>query len=253
MLKLGDSSRLAFSTGDINLSSAFYESVGFRVMNDNEGSRTFTDGLLTICVSPGENNSRSMEYCSGDPDRVAELLRDLSLECEISEKENALQTIQFTGIKDININVLNSSFTSFPKSENTERVIDFWKRFEADPATELPLDIENPKLGFFTEFSQSIEDPFGAIKFWQKLGFEVITQQTEPYNWGTVTDGVNIFGFHESGSPGNPLAITYLARGMREKIEKLRSDGVNVKSDSEGSNFITSPEGMNFMLFDIDY
>ena len=118
-----------------------------------------------------------------------------------------------------------------------------------------PQDFSNPDkyankvCGLFGELAHPVQDIDKSMIFWEKLGFKLLSRMTTPYNWTIISDGLSIIGLHQTESFVKP-AITFFACDMKEKIEKLKTNGLAGFTDKGGSNIVlTTPEEQNINLF----
>ena len=96
----------------------------------------------------------------------------------------------------------------------------------------------NKICGLFGEFAHPVTDLEKSISFWEKLGFKAISKFTSPYPWAIISDGLAVVGLHQTKQFLLPT-ITYFAKDMKEKIEKLKSSGITEYIKTDGSLNIT--------------
>ena len=118
-----------------------------------------------------------------------------------------------------------------------------------------PQDYSNPAkyvnkvCGLFGEFAHPVEDLDISISFWEKLGFVALSKYSSPYPWAIISDGMAIVGLHQTNTFKDPT-ITFFASDMKEKIERLKSNGLdNFSETSSGNIVLTTPEQQKINLF----
>jgi predicted lactoylglutathione lyase len=118
-----------------------------------------------------------------------------------------------------------------------------------------PEDLTNPdkypnqRCGVFGEYAQPVKNLDQSVAFWQKLGFQVISSFTSPYNWAIMSDGLNVIGLHQNKHFTSPT-ITYFAADMRSKIEHLKAAGLAADAIKDQANItLTTPEQQHINLF----
>ena len=82
------------------------------------------------------------------------------------------------------------------------------------------------KLGKFVELSVAVPDLAKSVPFYERLGFEKIEQNWEPWPWSILTDGgitVNL----SQATPGG-LVLNYIASDMPERVGQIESLGVPI-------------------------
>ena len=91
-------------------------------------------------------------------------------------------------------------------------------------------------------FCNPVTDIDNSMKFWKKLGFKLHSKMALPYPWAIISDGLNIVGLHNTTSFSNPT-ITFFAVDMKDKIEKLKKDGLDNFTEKKGQSniVVTTP------------
>jgi hypothetical protein len=70
-----------------------------------------------------------------------------------------------------------------------------------------------------------------------------------PYNWAIISDGLNIVGLHQTKDFTTPT-ITFFAADMKDKIEKLKTEGLKDFVDKGAASItIHTPENQHINLF----
>jgi predicted lactoylglutathione lyase len=107
----------------------------------------------------------------------------------------------------------------------------------------------NKACGMFGEFAHPVADLDASLAFWEKLGFTFASKFTAPYPWAIISDGLAIVGLHETRSFDYP-AITFFAADMKEKVEKLKAEGMEYTERGGASSVVVeTPEKQHVFLF----
>jgi hypothetical protein len=112
-----------------------------------------------------------------------------------------------------------------------------------------PSKYVNKVCGLFGEFCHPVKDLETSLVFWQKIGFTVLSKFDMPNPWAIVSDGLSIVGLHQTTEFTYP-AITFFAADSKEKIAKLKSEGLQNYTEKGESNIVlTTPEQQHIFLF----
>jgi len=116
-----------------------------------------------------------------------------------------------------------------------------------------PAKYVNKTCGMFGELACPVEDLESAIAFWGKLGFAAVSKFSNPYPWAILSDGLGIVGLHQTAHFTQP-SITFFAADMKEKIARLKEQGLeNFKEKGESNIVLTTPEGQQINLFKLGF
>lgn len=83
------------------------------------------------------------------------------------------------------------------------------------------------KLGKFVEISVGVIDLGQSLPFFERLGFEKLDQNWEPWPWAILTDGTITFNLSQQAGPSYPV-LNYFSSDMKQRAEELRSAGIDV-------------------------
>jgi catechol 2,3-dioxygenase-like lactoylglutathione lyase family enzyme len=83
------------------------------------------------------------------------------------------------------------------------------------------------KLGKFAELSIGATDLSRTLTFFERLGFEKLDLNWEPWPWAVITDGVLTANLVQFSGPSAPI-LSYVSGDMRDRVEQLKSFGLNV-------------------------
>src|SRR5438552_1872662 len=110
-----------------------------------------------------------------------------------------------------------------------------------------PQDYNNPDkyvnktCGMFGEFAFPVKNLDNSILFWEKLGYKTLSKKSSPYPWAISSDGLGIVGLHQTNSFSVPT-ITFFASDSKNKIEKLKQNGLaNFSEQGESNIVLTTP------------
>jgi predicted lactoylglutathione lyase len=113
-----------------------------------------------------------------------------------------------------------------------------------------PEKYVNKVCGMYGEFAHPVKDLEQSILFWEKLGFKALTKYTAPHPWAILSDGLAIVGLHQTKHFTQPT-ITFFASDMKDRISKLKSEGLKDFIETMGPSNITltTPEKQKINLF----
>lgn len=243
---LGNITAITITTPDLETSLAFYLKLGFKEVFRADMPFPWiqiTDGALLIMLRKDNQPYIALTYYVNDVDKTFTELTAAGISFVTKPNPN-----------DITKRCLMHS----PDGMNIS-LVTLFEGFSQPPGPTLltmpPSDFSNPEkypnlvCGIFGEFACPVKDIDGSMEFWSKLGFVLLSRRTAPYPWAIISDGLSIIGLHQTDSFTKPT-ITFFAKDMKEKIEKLKSTGMTAITEKGGSNIVvTSPEKQNINLF----
>jgi hypothetical protein len=108
------------------------------------------------------------------------------------------------------------------------------------------------KLGKFVEISAGVIDVGQVLPFFERLGFEKLDQNWEPWPWAVLSDGTITLNLSQQAGPSYPV-LNYFSSDMQQRVEELRSAGIDVVSvhDREVPAVVggfETPDGIEFSL-----
>lgn len=83
------------------------------------------------------------------------------------------------------------------------------------------------KLGEFVEISVAVTDLAKSLFFLERLGFEKVDQNWEPWPWAILVDGSVTLSVSQT-TPGLPV-LSYLAEDMEDRIRQFESAGIDIR------------------------
>jgi predicted lactoylglutathione lyase len=247
MAYLGNVSQITIGTSDLAESVAFYEKMGFRVVNQNTKPNPWaqvTDDTILILL-----NQDAMQY-----------IGFTYFNPQMADIVNKLKKAEVPIIMEIeNIQVIFSSPSGFWIS-----LINYDASSMFQPAGQTLADIPqsdwanapapNADLGIFGELATPVEDLDKEIAFWEMIGFKV-SKFGGPYPWAIGQDGQNVIGLHNT-SEFDRSAITFFAKDMADKIKALKEKGLDsfdpfggTGGNNDANQILNTPEGQRFFLF----
>lgn len=107
-------------------------------------------------------------------------------------------------------------------------------------------------LGKFVEISLGVNDLAESQLFFERLGFQKLDQNWDPWPWTVLTDGLVTLNLSEYGGASEPV-LNYLASDMTERIERISKLGVDVvpiheRNLPEVEGVLETPEGIGVSL-----
>ncbi len=83
------------------------------------------------------------------------------------------------------------------------------------------------KLGKFVEISVGVIDVGQTLPFFERLGFEKLDQNWEPWPWAILSDGTITLNLSQQSGPSYPV-LNYFSSDMKQRVEELKSAGIDV-------------------------
>ncbi|MBV7338612.1 hypothetical protein KFU94_62420 [Chloroflexi bacterium TSY] len=93
-----------------------------------------------------------------------------------------------------------------------------------------PTDMHRPSgtpifaCGKFGEYAMGVKSFQDSAAFWQKLGFKILHESSEPYPWGILYDQMMVLGLHQTDEFSGPH-VTYFAPDMLDRTTQLKEIG----------------------------
>lgn len=237
-MKLGNIACLTVKATDLQSSLPFYEKLGFERVDgyvaDNP-SIPFSDGILLLLLKASDESGGELTYFTENLDERIKHLK--ASEIAFNRKEQ--NEVSFTDPSGLSVRVIQADTFKMEKPQGKS-----WS-----------------KCGRFYEVSIETKSVDSSIEFWNKLGFEVTYREPPTARWATLSDGNIKLGLYEKGTCPHKFknpSLTYFEPDMAERIERLKSDGVEFVEElrnAEGKvdNAIAeAPDGQYFFLFFYD-
>lgn len=234
---LGAQTRLVLSCKNVIESLTWWSRIGFRpagvTSSRPDSVITLTDGQVTITLIKDPLPSPIMMFASANIKALKDSLDQLEIATTVDVKGPTLGEIRLVSPNGVHIAVRPG--------------ID-------EPMIPMPGD-SNMICGKLTELSVGTSYIKREVTFWEKLNFTTKRSGKEPYPFHLLTDGSTVVGLHENRDIPT-LSLTYFAKDMRERIDRLRKSGITFSeeipaADGAVANVIMlSPEGTRVQLFE---
>lgn len=251
-MKLGEATQIAVGTNDIKTSFDFYKKLGFEKIKEDTLPYPWiqiSDGSILILLNQDGQKYIGLHYFARDMDKKVSQLEKMGIRFaqKTQPKGKPFQAI-FLSPDSLGVNLISYNPTDMYQPEG------FTLRNFPKEDFAKPEKYPNPKCGIFGEFCHPVKDLKKSIEFWEKLGFEALSVNQQPYPWAILSDGLNILGLHQTKDFDYP-AITYFAPDMGDRIKKLKEEGIDTITEWKGEGgstnnvIVTTPEGQKFFLF----
>ena len=245
--KLGDVTAITMSTPDLDISLEYYQRLGFTLSWRIDAPFPLiqmTDGASLLMLRLEKSPYFALSYFVKELEKVVAEVEGCGI--VFSQKPNANDFIKkylMQSPDGLNISLMNfgDGFVQPPgPTMLTMLQEDYFK----------PDKYANKVCGMFGELAHPVKDLEKSILFWKQLGFAVLSKFASPYPWAILSDGLAVVGLHHTNNFSYP-AITFFASDMKEKIGKLKSNGLKDYSESggQGNIVLTTPEKQHINLF----
>ena len=249
--QLGNISAITISSPDLEKSLQYYQKLGFAEVMRFDFPFPWiqiSDEALLIMLRLDDTPYIALTYYVKEFDQIVTSL-----------EEKGISFIK----KPIPSDMLKRALFQSPDGMNISLVmiVDGFKR----PAGQTMLTMNqedyfkpdtytNKVCGMFGELAHPVKNLGDSITFWQKLGFSVLSKFESPYPWAIISDGLSIVGLHQTKDFNFP-AITFFASDMKERINKLKTDGLSDFKERGGSGnvVLTTPEQQHIFLFSLGF
>ena len=245
--QLGEISALTIATPDLEASLRYYQKLGFKEIFRMDFPFPWiqiTDEALLIMLRKSDDPYLALTYYSGEAEKIANELEKKGISFISKPKDSDMvKRFLFQSPDGLNISLVAIA-EGFRRPGGTTMLTmnqaDYFK----------PETYTNKTAGMFGELAHPVTNLDESIAFWEKLGFQVLSKFASPYPWAIISDGLSVVGLHQSKHFSYP-AITFFASDMKDKIEALKSQGLeNFKEMSGPSNIVlTTPEQQHVFLF----
>ena len=243
---LGEITAFTISSPDLDKSLAYYKQLGFYELFRADWPFPWiqiSDGVLLIMLRQDTTPYIALTYYVRDIAGVTKDLEHKGIEFAFRpKKEDPIQRYLINSPDGLNISLVNiiEGFSQPPGPGMLQmQPNDYFK----------PETYVNKTCGLFGEFAHPVANLEESLRFWEKLGFVMISKFSSPYPWAIISDGLSIVGLHQSNHFSFP-AITYFAADMKEKIERLVTGGLTNYTERGPSNIVlTTPEEQHLFLF----
>lgn len=248
--KLGTVSAITISSPDLERSLQFYQKLGF----DEVGRMDFpvpwiqvSDGALLIMLRKDTDPYIALTYYV---DNIEEIVQELEAEgIQFIIKPNSSDFVKRYVMKSpdgTSVSLVQVPDNGFQQPAGPTMLTmpqeDYMK----------PEKYVNKTIGMWGEFAESVEDLATSLKFWEKLGLVALSKYEQPQPWAILSDCLAIVGVHQTTEWTGYPVMTFFAADMKDKLEKLKSEGLEFHKDYGGGNVVLkTPENQYLNLFNM--
>jgi catechol 2,3-dioxygenase-like lactoylglutathione lyase family enzyme len=244
---LGDISALTIATADLETSLKYYQQLGFKEVMRMDFPFPWiqvTDDALLIMLRKADESYLALTYYAANAENIAADIESKGIQFTSKPKDgDMVKRYVFQSPDGLNISLVGIPDGFSKPAGKTMLTMDQQDYFKPDTYT-------NKTAGMFGELAHPVADLNKSIGFWETIGFKPISKFTSPYPWAILSDGLAVVGLHQTTHFTYP-AITFFASDMKDKIEKLKTQGLeNFKERGGPSNIVlTTPEQQHIFLF----
>jgi predicted lactoylglutathione lyase len=245
--RLGNVTAITIASPDPEASLKFYQKLGFKELMRMDFPFPWiqiTDEALLIMLRKDNNPYIALTYYVKNIDQI------------VNELE--AQGISFTQ-KPKSKDIVKRYVMQSPDGMNISLVHIPENGFQQPPGPTMltmpqedyskPEKYVNKTIGMWGEFAEPVKDLEASIAFWEKLGFVALSKYQSPQPWAILSDGLAIVGLHQTDEFSN-VCMTYFASDMKDKLEKLKNEGLEVyKQFGAGNAVVKTPENQYINLF----
>ena len=244
---LGDVTAITITSPNLDDSLQFYEQLGFKELFRADFPFPWlqiTDGALLIMLRQDNNPYIALTYYCKEIDKVVAQLQQAAIVAKsIPTPSPDIKRYLIQSPDGLNITLVTHVDGFAQPPGPTMLTMPQQDYFDSEKYV-------NKSCGRYGEFAHPVTDLDQSIDFWQKLGFQSMSKFTSPYPWAILSDGLAVVGLHQTQHFTQPI-ITYFAKDMKEKIEKLKESSIKEYLPTEVSANITltTPEKQHINLF----
>lgn len=245
---LGEITAFTVATADLEESLEFYQMLGFSELMRADWPFPWiqvSDGVVLIMLKKDTQPYMALTYYVKDIDRVVKGLEQKGITFAVRpQPKEVVKRYLLKSPDELSISLV-SMVDGFKQPTGVGMLgmqqEDYFK----------PEKYINKVCGLYGEFAHPVADIQQSIEFWKLLGFEVISEFTSPYAWAIMSDGLSVVGLHQTQHFNTP-AITFFASDMRQKIARLKENGLtDYAEQGPGNIVITTPEDQKIFLFQL--
>ena len=243
---LGEITAFTITSPDLEQSLAYYQRLGFKELYRADWPFPWiqiTDGVLLIMLRADPNPYIALTYYVKDINGVVAGLDKKGIKFTFRAKDSdQLKRYVMQSPDGLTISLVNiiEGFTRPPgPGMLTMPQQDYFN----------PDKYVNKVCGLFGEYAHPVTNLEKSLEYWTLLGFNAISKFTAPYPWAIISDGLSIVGLHQTDKFNYPV-ITFFAADMKDKINKLKEQGLTDYTEQGPSNIVlTTPEQQHINLF----
>ncbi len=244
--KLGDITAITITSPNLEASLQYYQKLGFSEVMQSDFPFPWiqvSDGVLLIMFRLSKEPYCALTYYTKD---IAQIVPELEQAGIIfSEKAKDSDMVKRYLLKSPDgLNITLVSIVDGFKQPPGPGMLHMAQQDYFNPEKYV-----NKVCGMYAEFAHPVADLEKSISFWAILGFTPLSKFTAPYPWAILSDGLAVVGLHQTTTFSYP-AITFFAADMKEKINKLKEQGLtNFTETGQGNIVLTTPEKQHINLF----
>jgi predicted lactoylglutathione lyase len=244
--QLGEISALTIASPDLETSLNFYKKLGFREVMRMDFPFPWiqiTDDALLIMLREAHEQYLALTYYVKEIDKVVAEVESKGIQFSSRPRNSDfVKRYVFESPDGLNISLVHISDGFSKPSGKTMLTMDQSDYFK-------PQAYTNKIVGMFGELANPVKNLHVSISFWESIGFTVLSKFASPYPWAILSDGLSIIGLHQTSQYDYP-AITFFASDMKEKIERLKQQGLDhYEEKGSGNIVVTTPEQQHIFLF----
>ena len=244
--QLGEISALTIASPDLEISLQFYQKLGFREVMRMDFPFPWiqiTDDALLIMLRKDNTPYLALTYYTKEIDKVVMGVESNGIEFISKPKDSDfVKRYLFQSPDGLNISLVHIPDGFTKPSGKTMLTMDQSDYFRPETYT-------NKIVGMFGELAHPVKNVDASIPFWGSIGFKILSKFASPYPWAILSDGLGIIGLHQTTQYNYP-ALTFFASDMKEKIERLKQQGIENYEERGASNIVlTTPERQHIFLF----
>ncbi len=244
--KLGEITAITITTPDLANSLAYWQKLGFSEVLQADFPFPWiqiSDGALLIMLRKNDIPYQALTYYVTDIDKVVAELETAGIEfIEKPKADDFVKKYLMQSPDGMNISLVSvvEGFKQPPGPTMLTMPQQEWMN---------PEKYVNKICGLLGEFAEPVADLEASILFWEKLGFKALSKYASPAPWAILSDGLAVVGLHQTKDFSQPI-ITFFAKDMKEKIERLKENGLeNFNEHGAGNIVLNTPEQQKINLF----
>ncbi len=234
---LGMQTRLVLPVVDLLSSMAWYSRLGWTPTNElgarSDSTISITDGQVRATLTTAKLPGTVIAFASRNMRSLKDTLDSLHVSYHFDMKGPTIGELRIASPNGIKLMV----------------------RSNVDEPEILPENKENPICGTNTEFSIGVVSLKSEVQWWESLGFTQVKGGMVPYPFAEMSDGRIRIGLHEDKDIPT-LAITYYAKDMEQRIDRLKKTGITIDEeiptpdDRIGNAIMRSADGQLIFMFE---
>lgn len=247
--KLGNVTAITITSPDLETSLKFYQRLGFSEVARMDFPFPWiqiSDGALLVMLRKDANPYQALTYYVSDVDTMAKQLEDEGIKfIQKPKSSDMIRRYLFQSPDGMNISLVSNP-DNFFKQPTGATMLTMAQEDYMKPET-----YTNKIIGMWGEFAEPVKDLEASIAFYEKLGFVAFSKYSSPQPWAIITDGLAIVGLHQTQEFSN-VVMTFFAADMKGKLEKLKSEGLEIyKEYGAGNVVLKTPENQFLNLFNL--